>query len=494
MRSIGVTALWGPVVRACALVVVVLLGASGLALLSAAPAQAASRLSVSSSLGGDAASSTGPTTFTVSGSGFQAIEGGFGGVYVGFGWVNGSGWGPSKGGSTGGTYDYVPDEQSRDNQGYQKFVAFPGSSTSGEAQATMSSDGSFRTTLTVPGPTFTGAGGKRIDCLTMTCGFFTWGAHGVRNGANETFTPVTFQAGAAPAAGASTPTTAADAAASAQSGRAGGNGRVAAGQREVAAARAQPGRAQAAQQSGGSASAGENSAGAPAPAGDSTAADQPVDALDRLTVGTAAVVEVDRRAARAGGAMGFAAAGFWPGEQVYVVLGDGDAAVGPVIAGVDGEVAGVIMLPQNIESGTHEIRAAGAGSGLEAAERFPVRADIANAAASSTGFVGSLKWIFLALSALVLLAMAAVVVKRRQAAAAEAAGQGDDDGDDDFEGGDHIERGDHFSSPTGLRAGPGIGEAADEGYASAATPFPHPAMAGGAVSTTTTAFEKKDLR
>lgn len=479
MRSIGTAALRGPVVRVCALVVVVLLGASGLALLSAAPAQAASRLSVSSSLGGDAASSSGPTTFTVSGSGFQAIEGGFGGVYVGFGWVNGSNWGPSSGGATGSTYDYVPDEQSRANKGYQAFVAFPGSSTSGEAQGAMSSSGSFQIQLTVPGPKFTGAGGKRIDCLTMTCGFFTWGAHGVRNGPNETFTPVTFQAGAAPAAGASAPTTSAETGASAQPGRAGGSGRAAAGAREAAVAQARPVREQAARQSGSPAPDGEAGAGAPAAADGSPAADQPVDALDRPTVGTAAVVAVDRQAARAGGAMGFAAAGFWPGEQVYVVLGDGDAAVGPVMAGVDGEVAGVIVLPEAIEAGTHEIRAAGAGSGLEATERFPVRADITSMAASSSGFAGSLKWIFLALAALALLAMAAVVVKRRQAAAAEVEEYGDDhsndaghdnDADDDNKAGD------------------------DDNVAPAATPFPHPAMAGGAVSTTTTAFEKKDLR
>lgn len=480
MRHTRSLALRAPAVRTLTLVVVLMVS-SALALLTPAVANSAARLSVSSSLGGDVASSSGPTTFTVSGSGFQAIDGGFGGVYVGFGWVNGSNWGPSNGGATGSTYDYVPDVQSRENKGYQAFVAFPGSSTSGEAQGAMSSSGSFQIQLTVPGPTFTGAGGKRIDCLTMTCGFFTWGAHGVRNGSNETFTPVTFQAGASAAAGETAPTTAAETAASAQSGRAGGNGRAAAGAREVADAQAQPGRAQAAQQSGSPAPAGDAGARTPAASGGSPAADQPADALDRPTVRTAAVVEVDRQAARAGGAMGFAAAGFWPGEQVYVVLGEGDAALGPVIAGVDGEVAGVIVLPEDIEAGTHEIRAAGAGSGLEATERFPVRADIADTAASASGFAGSLKWIFLALSALALLALAAVVVTRRQAAAADADLQGDDDGND-------------FGSPTDPQAGPGIDAgAAQEDYASAATPFPHPAMAGGAAPTTT-AFEKKDLR
>lgn len=473
MRSIGAAALWGQVFRVFALVVVVLLGASGLALLWPAPAQAASRLSVSSSLGGDVASSSGPTTFTVSGSGFQSIAGGFGGIYVGFGWVNGSNWGPSKGGSTGSSYDYVPDDQSVNNKGYQAFVAYPGSETAGEAKGTLAADGSFNIQLTVPGPTFTGAGGKRIDCTKVTCGFLTWGAHGVRNGANESFTPVTFQGGAAPAAAA---TTAAEAAAPAQSGRAGGSGRAAARSQGANVAQAQPGRAQAAPSAG---SASPEAAGVEGGVGD-VAAEQPVDALDRPTVGTAAVVEVDRRAARAGGAMGFAAAGFWPGEQVYVVLGEGDAAVGPVVAGVDGEVAGVIVLPESIEAGTHEIRAAGAGSGLEAIERFPVRADIANAA-SSSGFAGSLKWIFLALSALALLAMAAVVIKRRQAAAVDAEDEDDDNDDVDL------------SNSTDLQAGPELGGLAHEDYAYAATPFPHPAMAGGATSTTT-AFEKENLR
>ena len=99
-------------------------------------------------------------------------------------------------------------------------MAFPGSETSVEAQSTMSSDGSFRIQLTVPGPTFTGAGGKKIDCLKVTCGFFTWGAHGVRNGANETFTPVTFRAAAAPAAGEGAAAPAADTGTAPAAGRA----------------------------------------------------------------------------------------------------------------------------------------------------------------------------------------------------------------------------------------------------------------------------------
>ncbi|MGN7225075.1 hypothetical protein ACTHQW_01860 [Dietzia maris] len=407
---------WAPtaVQRWIGLVLAALAAAAALVAVSAAPAHAAARLSASSSLGGAVASTSGATTFTVSGSGFQAVQGGFGGVYVGFGWVNGSNWGPSKGGSTGNSYDYVPDDQSRNNKGYQAFVAFPGSETSGEAQGTMSADGSFRLSLTVPGPTFTGAGGKRIDCREVTCGFLTWGAHGVRNGANESFTPVTFQGGSAPAA-AGTPSAQPSAPTPAEAGRAGSGratettgraGRAQTAVRAQGAPTAEAGRAEA-----GSPRA---SAGDPGTGGEAAApADGPVDATGGTTLSGTAVIEVDRKSARPGGAMGFAAAGFWPAEQVYVVLGDGLAAVGPVVAGVDGEVAGVIVLPREIEPGTHEIRAAGAGSGFEATERFPLRTDI-TPAASSSGLSGSVKWIFMALAALALLAAAALLVKRRQ--------------------------------------------------------------------------------
>ena len=82
--------------------------------------------------------------------GFQSVQGGFGGVYVAFGWVrdpSGGGWRPSRGGVTGRDYRYVPDSESEDNAGYLRFVAFPGSSTAGEAQAVMSGSGSFSVSL-----------------------------------------------------------------------------------------------------------------------------------------------------------------------------------------------------------------------------------------------------------------------------------------------------------------------------------------------------------
>ena len=66
----------------------------------------------------------------------------------------GGGWRPSRGGVTGRDYRYVPDSESEANAGYLRFVAFPGSSTAGEAQAVMSGNGSFTVQLTVPGPVF----------------------------------------------------------------------------------------------------------------------------------------------------------------------------------------------------------------------------------------------------------------------------------------------------------------------------------------------------
>ena len=68
------------------------------------------------------------TTLTVSGSGFQSVKGGHGGIYVFFGTVK-PGWQPSKGGATGEDYFYVPDSEAKDNQGFQRYVAFPGSDT-----------------------------------------------------------------------------------------------------------------------------------------------------------------------------------------------------------------------------------------------------------------------------------------------------------------------------------------------------------------------------
>jgi|GEM_PF-1388812 len=145
-----------------------------------------------------------PTTLQVSGTGFQVVRGGFGGVYVLFGWVDdpaGGTWRPSAGGVTGTDLRYAVDEAARDNAGYQVFVAFPGASTAVEANGgTLADDGSWSATLTVPGARITAVdtqgGTSEVDCTQVTCGVLTIGAHGVANAHNETFTPVAF--GAAP--------------------------------------------------------------------------------------------------------------------------------------------------------------------------------------------------------------------------------------------------------------------------------------------------------
>lgn len=144
------------------------------------------------------------TTLTLSGTGFQSVKGGFGGIYVLFGVVD-SNWRPSQGGNSGTDYAYVPDSQNKDNNGFEKFVAFPGSSTLAEANGgVIAADGTWHTTLVVPGARFTGAGtgggGRKVDCTRERCGVITIGAHGVANSHNETFTPVAFKAPADKAA------------------------------------------------------------------------------------------------------------------------------------------------------------------------------------------------------------------------------------------------------------------------------------------------------
>lgn len=143
-----------------------------------------------------------PTTVQVAGTGFQSVAGGFGGIYVLFGWVDeaaGDGWRPSAGGESGVQYRYAVDVQSQENAGYQRFVAFPGSTTSAEANGgEVAEDGTWATDLTVPGATLTALGPDggtvEVDCRQVTCGVITFGAHGVANANNESFTPVTFGA------------------------------------------------------------------------------------------------------------------------------------------------------------------------------------------------------------------------------------------------------------------------------------------------------------
>ncbi|MFB9312581.1 hypothetical protein [Nocardioides plantarum] len=337
----------------------------GLLALGVAPAHADSRVEVTNDRGTSSADLTYQTRLTIDGRGFQVVRGGFGGVYVLFGWVDdptGSSWKPSRGGLTGRDYQYIPDaETTADSKGYLRFVAFPGSSTAGEAAAVLSGSGGFRVELTVPGPVFQSVDrdGKvaEVDCRTVTCGVITVGAHGVKNARNETFTPVAFDRvyDAAPAgttAPTGSPSTAPSAAPSAA---------------PTTSPTAQPTAA---------ASSGTTSGASQAGAG---------------RVGAAGVT-VDRTTAVRGHAMTFSARGFSPGEQVVAVLDAEAVALGPMAAGTSGEVAGVLQLPLDLEVGTHELRVTGAASGTTRTERFPVAAGDptpASTAGASTSTDGS---------------------------------------------------------------------------------------------------------
>ena len=277
-------------------------------LVPAGSASAAPQVDVANSSGDAVVDPTYATTVTVRGRGFQSIKGGHGGIYVFFGTVR-SGWRPSQGGQTGSDYFYVPDSESADNQGYQRFIAFPGSDTAGSAAGTMSADGSWSTTLVVPGATFQAldrsGNATTIDCRQVTCGVITVGAHGVVNARNESFSPVRvedlYAEGAEPSAQPSSPST-------------------------------EP------------------------PSGDPTAA-PPGEAKPGKPGKPAPVTfDVDRASATAGNVLAFAASGLPAGSQVSAILDDGAAGAGPFLVGADGRLSGVVTIPAETEAGTHELR------------------------------------------------------------------------------------------------------------------------------------------
>ncbi|WP_182066503.1 hypothetical protein [Curtobacterium sp. ME12] len=174
-----------------------IVSAVGLALAGAAPASAAARVSVAVEGHPEVTNrtdSTYLTTLRVSGTGFQSIKKGFGGIYVAFGTVSGT-WQPSKGGATGVNYSYVPDDESNPS-GYLDFVSFPGGTTEYAANGgTIDAAGNWSATLKVPGSTFQALDRNNkattVNCTVVQCGVITIGAHGVPNANNETFTPVT---------------------------------------------------------------------------------------------------------------------------------------------------------------------------------------------------------------------------------------------------------------------------------------------------------------
>ncbi|WP_348789809.1 HtaA domain-containing protein [Leifsonia sp. NPDC080035] len=71
-------------------------------------------------------------------------------------------------------------------------------SPSGVAGPRIGSDGRFTTTMTGVTASFS-SNGKTVDCLTVECGVFTFGAHGSTDRSQDTYTPIAF---AAPTAGA----------------------------------------------------------------------------------------------------------------------------------------------------------------------------------------------------------------------------------------------------------------------------------------------------
>lgn len=346
----------GPLARAAATALAAVLALAGL-VVAAPAASAASSVTVS----GGTVSADGPTTVRVSGAGFQSVQGAFGGIYVVFGWVSdptGGAWKPSAGGRTGAEYRYAPDTESTDNQGFQRFVAFPGSDTAGAANGGLiAADGTWATDLVVPGSRFVAqdrdGAQTEVDCTQVQCGVITIGAHGVVNPSNETFTPIAF--GSAPAAAGAVATT-------------------------------------------------------DVPAGTGTAA------VERAP----ASLGVDRATAVQGRAMTFAAQGFEPGEQVVGTLDSGVVSVGPLTAGAHGEIAGVLQLPADLRLGTHVLKLTGAQSGLAPEVEVTVTRDpaeasaadlvVASAAGTDDGVLLGLSWPEVAVAVAALLLLVVVVV------------------------------------------------------------------------------------
>jgi hypothetical protein len=324
-----------------------LLGALWTPLL-AAPAHADGRVTVANDKGTAQADVRYRTELTVRGSGFQAVQGGFGGVYVMFGWVRdpaGGSWRPSRGGLTGQDYQYIPDsEDVAASAGYLRFLAFPGGATASEANGVLTASGGFSVELTVPGPVFESVdrAGKvaRVDCREVRCGVITIGAHGVANARNESFTPVSFGEVFTSAPAAPSPT---------------------------ASPEASP-----------------TGVAAPETTPETTSRKRTRTPAQRTS---APVLEVDRATAVPGHALAFTARGFDAGEQVVAVLDDGRAAVGPLTAGASGEVASALQLPTDLTAGTHELRLTGAVSGTEITQRFAAVTDPDVAPTSATSAV-----------------------------------------------------------------------------------------------------------
>jgi hypothetical protein len=319
-------------------------------LLVPTPAQAAARVSVTNGRGSASVDPTYATTLKVSGTGFQSIKGGHGGIYVFFGT------------KVPGGYLYVPDSETKGNQGFQKFVAFPGSDTADSANGgTIAADGTWASSLVVPGATFKAVDrdgtAQTVDCRAVTCGVITIGAHGVKNARNETFTPVSVADlyGGRPAP------------------------------RKTAAPKST------------SPTAPTATAGTPDVPADST----PSPVITPPSPASAPALTVERTTAVAGRAMSFQAVGLAAGDQIVVSLDDGVAAVGPLSVGPNGQVAGVLQLPVDLGQGTHTLRVTGAAAPLTV--NFPVAVPVDRASRSTDQ--ASTSWVPIAFAGLALVAL-----------------------------------------------------------------------------------------
>lgn len=184
------TGVMSPATRALAAIALM----TSMLLIPASPASAAATVAVS-----PAPSASGPTTVTLTGSGFQYQPNAPGGVYVFFGAVSdpvGGSWAPSRGGKTGRTFAYAS------TSGSQLLIAFEGGSSSEAANGVIRPDGTWTAQMTIPGSSFQATSGnphagqttvgETIDCTVTQCGIITIGAHGMWNANNESFTPISF--------------------------------------------------------------------------------------------------------------------------------------------------------------------------------------------------------------------------------------------------------------------------------------------------------------
>ena len=132
---------------------------------------------------------------TVKGSGYPTSRDGatFGGLYVLFGWVDPSepNWAPTQGGASGRTFTYANDGKPAGT--FQQMVNFPGNTT-GPGMPTMDDKGNWEMEFPIEKSQFTSAQAKEVDCIKMTCGIITIGAHGLPLQGGEVFTPVYFTA------------------------------------------------------------------------------------------------------------------------------------------------------------------------------------------------------------------------------------------------------------------------------------------------------------